>query len=214
MKNTVSPQIEALCFSEEKLKSFIAEKLLDYQPLTHLFSKKKSVPAAVLIPLFFKEGQAHILFTKRTELVEHHKGQISFPGGRRDDTDVDLEFTALRETEEEVGIRQSHVELLGRTDRFLTNTFFLVSPYVGFFKYPYPFVISEGEIDKLIEVPLLHLLQPDIFEIKPIRKDGHTWMLHYYRYNSEVIWGVTGFLLSNFLSLLFDDSRIAEFRDQ
>ena len=214
MKNIVNPEIEELCYSEEKLKSFILEKLSGYEPVTHLFSKKQSVPAAVLIPLFFKDGQAHLLFTKRTELVEHHKGQISFPGGRKDDTDSDLEYTALRETEEEVGIKQGHVQLLGRTDRFLTNTYFMVSPFVGYFNYPYPFVVSEGEIDRLIEVPLLHLMNPKIFEIKPYKKDEHTWMVHYYYYNSDIIWGVTGFLLSNFLSILFDHTHTTAIGDK
>ena len=205
--NIVNGELKELCYSEKQLKSFIHVTLSDYQPQTHLFSKKTSVPAAVLIPLFFKDGQAHLLFTKRTETVAHHKGQISFPGGRFDDTDSSLEFTALRETEEEVGIHQNQVEILGRTDRFLTNTYFLVSPYVGFFSYPYPYVVSEAEIDRIIEVPLLHLLQPEIFETKPIKKDGQSWMVHYYHYQSDVIWGVTGFLLSNFLSILFDHNH-------
>jgi hypothetical protein len=81
----------------------------------------------------------------------------------------------------------------------------MVSPYVGYFDYPYPFVISEGEIDRLIEVPLIHLLQPEVSELKPFKKDGHTWMVHYYYYGSDVIWGVTGFLLNNFISLLFEN---------
>lgn len=205
--NIVNREVGAICNSEQKLKSFIRDTLSNYQPLTHLFSKKASIPAAVLIPLFFKDGQAHLLFTKRTEQVAHHKGQISFPGGRFDDTDSSLEFTALRETEEEVGIQKNNIEVLGRTDRFLTNTYFLVSPYVGFFSYPYPYVISEAEIDRIIEVPLLHLLKPDIFETKPIKKNGQSWMVHYYHYQADVIWGVTGFLLSNFLSILFNHNH-------
>lgn len=205
--NTVNQEIQALCRSEQRLKSFISNTLSDYQPQTHLFSRKTSVPAAVLIPLFFKEGQAHLLFTKRSETVAHHKGQISFPGGRFDHTDSSLEFTALRETEEEVGIRQSQVEILGQTDRFLTNTYFLVSPFVGYFSYPYPYVISEAEIDRIIEVPLLHLLQPEIFETKPVVKENQSWNVHYYHYHRDVIWGVTGFLLSNFLSILFDHNQ-------
>lgn len=214
MKNSVNPHTEELCFSPEKLKAFIRQKLSDYRPRTFLFSDKASVPAAVLVPLFFKEGEAHLLFTKRTELVAHHKGQISFPGGRRDETDKDLLHTALRETEEEVGVKPEDIQVLGRTDRFLTNTFFLVSPYVGFYSYPYPYVISTGEIDRLIEVPLLHLLQPDVFEVKPLTKNGYKWMIHYYRYNGDVIWGVTGFLLSNFISLIFDEKRPLFFRDK
>ncbi len=214
MKNSVDSRIEEICFSPEKLKTLITKKLSDYRPRTYLFSKETSVPAAVLIPLFFKNDQVHLLFTKRTERVAHHKGQISFPGGRKDDSDRDMKFTALRETEEEVGIKPEHIRLLGRTDRFLTNTFFLVSPFVGWFEYPYPFVISEDEIDRLIEVPLLHLLQPDTFEVKPLTKNGQKWMIHYYHYKDDIIWGVTGFLLSNFLSLLFDEKRPDVFRDK
>ena len=92
-------------------------------------------------------------------------------------------------------------------DRFLTNTYFMVTPFVGFFDYPYKFTVSEAEIERLIEVQLIHLLEDKHFEVKPFKKDGHTWMVHYYRYGNDVIWGVTGFLLSNFLSIVFDCER-------
>ena len=199
--------IKELCSAPEKLIAHIQHKLAGRTPRSYVFSKKESIPAAVLLPLFFKEGQAHLLFTKRSNLVEHHKGQISFPGGRRDQGDPDLRFTALRETEEEVGIRPEHIRLVGRIDRFLTNTYFMVTPFVGFFDFPYPFEVSEAEIERLIEVPLFHLTDDKQFEIKPFTKNGYTWMVHYYRYQSDVIWGVTGFLLSNFLSLVFGCHR-------
>ena len=148
-----------------------------------------------------------MLFTKRSEIVEHHKGQISFPGGRMDDTDPSLLFTALRETEEEVGIARDDVQVVGPTDRFLTNTHFMVSPFVGFYSYPYDYTVNPDEIDRLIEVPLRHLLQDDIFEVKSLERNGYTWKLHYYHYKNDVIWGVTGFLLSNFLSIAFNLDR-------
>jgi 8-oxo-dGTP pyrophosphatase MutT (NUDIX family) len=160
--------------------------------------------AAVLIPIFFKDGQAHLLFTKRTEALKHHKGQISFPGGKFDTTDKNLEKTAIRETCEEIGLRKDDITLLGKTDKFLTNTHFLVQPYAGFFNYPYQFKVNAAEIDRLIEVPLLHLISKANFKIKFIDYKDQIWPIHYYYYQKDVIWGVTGFLLSNFLNIIFD----------
>lgn len=211
MKNSVNGKNAEywndLCSSPEKLTQFIRNILQKRQQKSFIYKDDPSTPAAVLIPIFFKNNQAHILFTKRTDKVATHKGQISFPGGSKDDTDSDLLYTALRETEEEVGIKQNTVEVLGKTDIFLTNTSFLVTPYVGIFPYPYNYEISANEIDRLIEVPLIQLLDEKIFRIQKITRNGYNWRVHYYNYNGDVIWGVTGFLLSNFLSIIFDLQR-------
>ncbi len=207
MKNTVKPETERLCHDASALKEHIRTKLAAHTPQTHRFSDQKSTPAAVLFPLFFKDGQAYLLFTKRTETLEHHKGQIALPGGKWDKTDAHMLETALRETREEVGIAEKDIEILGQTDQFQSNTYFLITPFVGAFPYPYEFCVSEGEIERLIEVPLLHLLQDDIFEVKPFKKNGIIWQVHYYYYKQDTIWGVTGFLLSRFLSLIFDLDR-------
>lgn len=212
MKNSVDRKIELekslkLCQSEKDLVNHIATVLAHYKPQKYIYKKTKSKPAAVLIPIFFKQKQAHILFTKRTDYVEHHKGQISFPGGSRDVSDGSLMLTALRETEEEVGIKSNDVTILGKTDVFLTNTHFLITPFVGFYKYPYPYNINDGEIDRLIEIPLAHFFNHTIFAIKSFEKDGYRWKVHYYKYGKELIWGITGFLLSNFLSIVFGFNR-------
>ena len=209
MKNTISPyeQYKTHCFSEEKLSNHIFSALKGYKPRSIIYKKMRYREAAVLIPLFFKDGQAHILFTKRTEHLEHHKGQISFPGGRRDDDDPDLITTALRETREELGISEEDVKVFGPTDRFLTPSKFFVHPYVGIFPYPYELTISKGEIDRIIEVPLYHLLKDENFMIKPWQRQGETFNVHYYQYQQDTIWGVTGFLLSNFLSTVFGVNR-------
>ena len=212
MKNSVDRNIHhdkilELYQSESKLKEHLSQRLANHQPKKFIYKKTKSRPAAVLIPIFFKENHAHLLFTKRTEYVEHHKGQISFPGGSRDEKDSSLQITALRETEEEVGIKSSHIQIVGQTDMFLTNTHFMVTPFVGFFNYPYAYKINDGEIDQLIEAPLSHFLNEDIFEIKPYKKNGFQWQVHFYRYKDELVWGVTGFLLSNFLSITFGLNR-------
>ncbi len=212
MKNSIKPEsnpehIKDLCHSPQMLYSHIKQTLANRDQKSFIYKEGSSSPAAVLIPLFFKDGQAHILFTKRTTKVATHKGQISFPGGRKDDTDPDLLFTALRETEEEVGIKPNKIEVFGQTDIFLTNSDFLVSPFVGAYPHPYNYTVSKDEIDRLIEVPLLHLLNEEIFRIQKITRYGHEWKIHYYNFNGDVIWGVTGFLISNFLSIIFGLQR-------
>src|SRR4030065_2891702 len=98
--------------------------------------------AAVLIPLFKKDGESYILFTRRTDTVEHHKDQISFPGGRQDKKDKDLLATALREAREEMGIEEKDVHILGELDDICTaTTDFCVSPFVALLPYPYPYKV-------------------------------------------------------------------------
>jgi 8-oxo-dGTP pyrophosphatase MutT (NUDIX family) len=126
----------------------------------------------------------------------------------QDSVDNDLRDTAIRETWEEMGIKEKDITILGRTDNFLTNTNFMVTPFVAHFPYPYPFVINREEIANIMEVPLIDLINPDAFSIEKWKKNGVLWDVHFYRYNGENIWGVTGFLLSNFLSIAFGLSRM------
>ena len=184
--------------------TLIRKKLTNHNLRTYQYAEVPYREAAVLIPLFYKDDQAHLLFTKRTDKVEHHKGQISFPGGMSDRQDNDLEQTALRETFEEMGIQARDIEILGQTDRFLTNTHFMVTPFVGYFEYPYHFKINPDEIEKVLFVPLQHLLDPQIFRTEEWVREGVSWNLHFYDFQGENIWGVTGFLLSNFFSIIFD----------
>ena len=207
MKNSVKNEWIELASNKDKLYNHIQKTLQNRKQKSFIYKNGPTTPAAVLIPLFFKNSQAHILFTKRTINVGTHKGQISFPGGKKDKSDPGLEFTALRETHEEVGILQTDVNILGETDLFLTNTEFLVTPFVGTFKHPYDYKPNADEIDKLIEIPLIHLLDDSIFRIQKITRDGFRWNIHYYYYKEDIIWGVTGFLLSNFFSIIFDLKR-------
>jgi 8-oxo-dGTP pyrophosphatase MutT (NUDIX family) len=212
--------LAALSEKQNKYQSFISdpdllltrirEKLGKREIKTFQYEKVSARKAAVIIPLFFKNHEAHLLFTKRTDKVEHHKGQISFPGGMQDATDVTLQDTAVRETWEEMGIQAEDLTILGRTDNFLTNTHFMVTPFVAYFEYPYQFHINPHEIAKVIEVPLSHLLNPDIFRTEQWLRNGILWDVHFYDYNDETIWGVTGFLLSNFISIVFELTRIGK----
>lgn len=159
-------------------------------------------PAAVLLPLFEKQGETHLLLTERTHKVSHHKGQISFPGGKQDPEDPDLWATALRETFEEVGVAPEHVTHVGQLPALPTITRFCITPYVGWIPYPYTFVPSPDEIETLIEVPLSHLRDPFYRRIDEREVFGHRIPVYYYQYQSFTIWGVTGQLLFDFLNVL------------
>ena len=160
-------------------------------------------PSGVLMPVFFREEKYHILFTKRTENVEHHKGQISFPGGAYEDGDGALMNTALRETYEEIGLKGEDVEILGELDDVVTKTRFIISPFLGLFPYPYEFKANEVEIDELIEVPIDALLDKNIFREELCTWQGKPYSVYFYEYNEHIIWGTTAKILKQFLDLIF-----------
>ena len=156
--------------------------------------------AAVLIPLFVKSGALWILFTRRTETVEHHRGQISFPGGGEEEDDPSPFATALRETREELGVAESDVRYLGALSPLTTVTDFYVEPFVGAIPSPYPFRVAESEIAELIEVPVAALLDPKILErrILPGREEATL----FYHHGAHVIWGATARMLKELLDAL------------
>jgi len=158
--------------------------------------------AAVLVPLFEKKEECHLLFTKRTERVKYHKGQISFPGGMVDKEDRDLEMTARRESYEEIGLKEDDLEILGALDDIVTVTQFIVTPFVGYFPYPYSYQVSDIEIAELIEVPLSHLLAPGCFAEREISQGDHQDVVSCYQYGEHIIWGATARILKQFLDLL------------
>jgi len=163
--------------------------------------------AAVLVPLFEKEGACHLLFTKRSDRVKHHKGEVSFPGGMFDEEDGDLKRTALREASEEVGLKEDQVQILGVLDDIVTISEFIVTPFVGVFPYPFPFKLSPIEIAELIEVPLASLLDPDCFGEKEIFQIGQKRMVQAYQYKHHSIWGATARILKQFLDLITTTSH-------
>jgi 8-oxo-dGTP pyrophosphatase MutT (NUDIX family) len=160
--------------------------------------------AAVLVLLYHNAGREHVLLTVRTDTVEHHKGQISFPGGARHGADEDMATTALRETWEEVGVRPEHVEIIGRLDELVTISNFRVTPFVGVLSHaPYEFVPQVDEVALVLEVPVRHLLDPanQVRESRAL-PDGRVVALPAYVYEGHRIWGATARMLEGFLTLL------------
>lgn len=159
--------------------------------------------AAVLIPLFQKNGEFHVLLMKRTDEVEYHKGQICFPGGGRDAEDKTLCDTALREAFEEIGLETRDVRILGELDDSITATSnFLVSPFVAVIPHPYRFIPNKREVKELLEVPLSVFLTRDNYKEKSVSdgKSDHT--AYFVDYGNYVIWGATANILRHFADVL------------
>jgi 8-oxo-dGTP pyrophosphatase MutT (NUDIX family) len=160
------------------------------------------VRAGVLLPLFCKDGSYHCLFTRRTDKVKRHKGEISFPGGIYDISDEDLSATALREAHEEIGLEPQDVQLLGELDEVMTMTDFVVSPFVGFIPYPYSFVLSEEEIAEIIVLPLSGFLKEGILTEQDWTYGDKTAKVYTYHCGRHIIWGATARILRQLLALI------------
>ena len=163
-------------------------------------------PAAVLVPLYYYQDEWHLLFTRRTDHLEEHKGQVAFPGGKMDKADASPEAAALREAEEEIGLRREHVRTLGQLDELLTVTQWRITPVVGVFSYPYEFKINYEECAAVFGVPLRWLRDPAHLEIRqrqPPVAVGRPVEVYYYReYEGHVIWGATARMVQMLLNLI------------
>jgi 8-oxo-dGTP pyrophosphatase MutT (NUDIX family) len=161
-------------------------------------------PAAVLVPLYHTDGEWHVLLTQRTNSVASHKGQVAFPGGRADPADASLTDTALRETEEEIGLPRDRVTVLGRLDELLTVTQYRVTPIVGLIPWPYPFTPSPHEISSIFGVPLRWLADPHnrlLAERAPPFGGPPIPVYHFY-FGEYDVWGATARMLLNLLEVV------------
>lgn len=161
------------------------------------------VPAAVLLLLLDRAGP-QVLFAKRTELVAHHKGQFSFPGGIVETRDGSRLETALREAREEIGLPSEAVEILGLLDDTETKaTQFVITPFVGLIRKLVPYAPDGKEIEKVVEVPLAALLDPANFREEQWEREGVLHPVYFYEHRGDVIWGATARILKQFLDLVF-----------
>jgi 8-oxo-dGTP pyrophosphatase MutT (NUDIX family) len=181
----------------------LIKKVLDHR-VRQTVSNPGLMPAAVMLLLYPKNGEYCVLLNKRSQIVEHHKGEMSFPGGAKDPEDQDFLETALRETEEEMGIRRSDVTILGRLDDVITRSNFGVRVYVGTIPYPYPFNPSPIEIAEVVEVPVSALLDSANLRYDTRWVDGQAITSFSYAYQEHLVFGATAKILQQFLEILED----------
>jgi 8-oxo-dGTP pyrophosphatase MutT (NUDIX family) len=153
--------------------------------------------AAVLVLIIDRPEGLTVLFTRRTEHLVHHPGQISFPGGRVEREDASLEDTALRETEEEIGLGRELVEIIGRLDTYITRTGFEITPYVGMATPPLVLIPDPQEVAEIFEVPLAFLCDPENRERHSREVFGRTRNFYALPYGDYYIWGATAGMLVN-----------------
>lgn len=172
----------------------------NYHELIDLISENATVvrPAAVLLGLIERDSGLHIILTRRTEALRHHAGQISFPGGRIEESDRDPVAAAIREAHEEIGLLPAHVDALGYLDSFLTITGFHVYPVVAKVSANYIAKADPSEVDEIFEVPLEFVLNSENAKLIDIEYRGKNRTIIEFQYQHYRIWGATASMLVNF----------------
>ena len=161
--------------------------------------RRDLIPAGVLVLLFERNGELHVVLTQRTDEVEHHKGQISFPGGVKNEQDTTIIETALRETEEEIGLSKKTLTVLGMLNDFQTPSGFRITPVVAFLLSVPSFSINTAEVFQVFDVPLSFFLDARNERVEKHNRFGKMINVYFYRYGQYEIWGATAAMLRSFL---------------
>jgi 8-oxo-dGTP pyrophosphatase MutT (NUDIX family) len=157
--------------------------------------------AGVLVPIVRRDERPHLLFTERADHLSEHPGQMSFPGGGAEPEDADIEATALREADEEIGLRPEEAEIVGRLDDIRTVTEYAVTPIVG--RIPdRAYVPGDGEVASVVNFALADIVDPDNYEYER-REHPHYGdvLVHYFHVGGHTVWGATGRIVVQFLEL-------------
>ena len=165
--------------------------------------EKSHLKKAAVLMLFYPKGEdLCVLLTKRTEDVEHHKGQVSFPGGSQDEDDIDLVATALRESEEEIGLPQEAVQIFGMFDEYETPSGFAITPVVAYAHCLPTLKHNAIEVAEILEVPVSLFLDERNVRIEQRVRLGAVLDVYFYRFGDHEIWGATAVILRAFLHSL------------
>lgn len=187
---------------------FIRMKLDEYRrqntPIAEDYQKKYK-KAAVLILMVCIDGEWNLLFTKRSESLKNHRGQVAFPGGGFELDDHDLISTAMREANEEIGILSQSVHVIGTMPEFLTNSDFLVTPVVAVLDWPINLSIAEAEVSKVFTIPMDWLSEAENWEERVYTHPSgwHGRVVFFKPYEDEVLWGISAKITVELLSILF-----------
>jgi len=177
---------------------------LDVSALSPAYRRSEGAlrPAAALVALYDREGEPHVLLTRRRTDLRLHPGQISFPGGSLDPGDADSLAAALREAREEVGLDPDDVEVIGRLcETLVVMTGFRLTPWVGVVPYPYAWAPDPGEVAEVLEVPLAGLARPGAHWTEPREAHGMHHEVHFFAVGAHTVWGATARILFELISL-------------
>ena len=177
---------------------------LQGNPIPSLNQSIKPQPAAVLVPFVKKDDEWHLLFTKRTNGVAKHQGEISFPGGAAEKDDHNLIETAIRETREEIGVPGSQITILGVLEPVPTISNYCVLPVVSIVEWPQRLVLNQTEVEDILLVPVDWLKDKNNwFEDDFFYEPGkHKKVIHYRNFEGEHLWGITALLAQNAIRYL------------
>jgi 8-oxo-dGTP pyrophosphatase MutT (NUDIX family) len=205
-RNLQEPRSQSMA-PNELTREFIAERLWpapyqgelngDFRVGGWKYEGTATMPAAVLVPIVQRPSGFTVLLTQRTDHLHHHPGQISFPGGRMEDDDNDPVTTAMRETEEEIGLGRAYLEVIGFLDPYQSVTGFRVTPVVAFVRPGFRLELDAFEVAEAFEVPLSFVLNPDHHQRQSRRVAGQERRYYVLWYDGRRIWGATAAMLIN-----------------
>ncbi len=192
----------------ERLRAALAARVPGVAPVDRI--APGSLPpggfaaAAVLVPLDERDGEIRVLLTRRPKHLSRHPGQHSVPGGRVHVGEDPLD-AALREAEEEIGLRRADVDLLGRlSETLVLQSAFRLTPWVASVPYPYPYAADPGEVDEILHVPLSELERPEIHRVEPREVYGMNLDVHFFTLGDDVLWGATARIVWELLGVWRD----------
>jgi 8-oxo-dGTP pyrophosphatase MutT (NUDIX family) len=180
------------------------EPYLEFPALPQFLTEAPRL-AAVLIPFLYRNSGWHILYTRRHSDLPEHSGQVAFPGGRADPGDLSPEQTALRESNEEIGLKPQDVRILGRLQDYLTITNYRVTPVVGVIPWPYELHPAEAEVSRVFTIPLDWLAQPENHAERPRQLPppyAPAKVVYFEPYEGEVLWGASARMTLNLVRVL------------
>ena len=169
----------------------------DLNPDMNLDQEFNFLEASVLIPILTFKKDLEILLTKRSNNLKNHPGQIAFPGGKKDKSDSSSIETALRETQEEVGLNPKNVEIIASLPSHKTATGFVIKPYLGLINQPFSETLRQGEVDEIFTVPYEYILNEKNFSIQTRKWNGSQRSYYVVPYGPYYVWGATARILLN-----------------
>ncbi len=183
------------------MREFLTERLAGYAPRQLTLDYPE---AGILVPVTDDSADPRMVFTLRSAHLNTHRGQVAYPGGRRDPGDPSLAATALRETHEEIGLPPDRVEVIAPLSQVMSRYGILVTPYVGVVPSDHPLEANPDEIEAIFDVPISFFLEDRRERTDALNFLNHTFYVPCYRWQRYQIWGLSAVVLVDFMNAVYD----------